>query len=87
MILFNKPTLLGTEVDYVNYMKSREIMVVFHYIPLHNSPDGLKYGVVSGGVDNTNKNSDCLFRLPLFCNLEQEEIAKVITETIKFLES
>ena len=73
--------------EYINYMKSREIMVIFHYIPLHNSPAGLKYGVVSGGIDNTNKTSDCLVRLPLFYNLEQEEIVKVITETIKFLES
>ena len=49
------------------------IQAVFHYIPLHNSPAGLKYGRSHGHLDNTVELSNRLVRLPLWIGLEDDQ--------------
>lgn len=63
--------------------KKRDIWAVFHYVPLHSAPAGLKYGYFSGDDINTTKESERLIRLPMYYNLsddEIDEICKVIEE-------
>ncbi len=60
-------------------LKEQQIGAVFHYVPLHNSIAGQKFGRVSGSMNLTVSLSERLLRLPLWVELEQHEIDRVIT--------
>jgi dTDP-4-amino-4,6-dideoxygalactose transaminase len=83
--------LLAPEVDrhkVLTELKRDEIYSVFHYVPLHSSPAGQRYGRVHGSMDVTNKQSERLIRLPLWVGLEprqQELIVKTLTQAIDLL--
>ena len=62
----------------ISYMKSNEILCVFHYIPLHSAPAGLKYGRFSGEDVYTTKESDRLVRLPMYYGLTEQDLSAVI---------
>ena len=82
-ILFNE---LPERTRFIEYLKSKNINSVFHYIPLHSSPAGKKYGQVSGSMDVTNKVADTLLRLPLFYELndnQQKRIFNAISDFFK----
>jgi dTDP-4-amino-4,6-dideoxygalactose transaminase len=66
----------------IHYLSERQIHAVFHYIPLHASPAGLKYGRVSGCMEVTNDVSFRLLRLPLYCEMTFEEV-EIVTQSIK----
>ena len=67
--------------DFISFMKSKDISTVFHYIPLHSAPAGLKYGRFSGKDIYTTKESERLVRLPMYYRLE-EKTQKYICDTI-----
>jgi dTDP-4-amino-4,6-dideoxygalactose transaminase len=67
--------------DLINYLKSKNITSVFHYIPLHSTPYGLKMGKFYGEDRITTSHSDRLLRLPLYFSLELEDV-KIITKHI-----
>ena len=73
---------LEERTSFISYMKEEEILTVFHYIPLHSAPAGLKYGRFSGKDLYTTKESERLVRLPMYYGLEQEKI-EFICEKIK----
>jgi dTDP-4-amino-4,6-dideoxygalactose transaminase len=53
---------------------------VFHYVPLHSSPAGKKYGRLAGKLPVTQDISERILRLPLFLGLtarQQNTIAKI----------
>lgn len=54
-----------------------EIWAVFHYVPLHSAPAGLKYGRFSGRDIHTTSQSERLIRLPLYYGITTEEIDTV----------
>ncbi len=54
----------------INRLKDKDILSVFHYVPLHNSPAGQKYGRVNGSMKNTVDLSDRLLRLPLWIGVD-----------------
>jgi dTDP-4-amino-4,6-dideoxygalactose transaminase len=56
---------------FIAALKEKGIHPVFHYVPLHDSPAGKRYGRVHGGMDVTNAMSGRLVRLPLWIGLEQ----------------
>lgn len=62
---------------FIAQMKDDGIMTVFHYIPLHQSPAGLRYCRTSGSLPVTEQRSECIVRLPLWPGLEDEQ-ARVI---------
>lgn len=66
----------------LDYLKKNDIYAVFHYIPLHSSPAGLKYGRTSGDLPVTSRISDTLLRLPLYYEMKMEEI-DLITDLIE----
>lgn len=66
----------------ISFLKEKEILTVFHYIPLHISPAGKKYGRFSGKDVYTTKESERLLRLPLYYGLEQEQVSYIV-EKIK----
>ena len=67
-------------------MAENDIMCVFHYVPLHSSPAGRKFGRVAGDMSVTNKIGDTLVRLPMYYNMRAEDQNRVITVANKFLE-
>lgn len=73
---------LDVRTKLIDYLKERKIYAPFHYVPLHSSIAGKKYGVFHGEDKFTTKESDRLARLPMFYGLKDEEIEKV-TSAIK----
>ena len=66
----------------ISYLKENDILAVFHYIPLHTAPAGLKYGRFHGKDNYTTKESERLLRLPMFYTLKEEEV-DYICEKVK----
>lgn len=75
---------LNTRQAYIRYMKENDILCVFHYVPLHSSPAGKKFGRFHGNDQYTTTESDRLVRLPLYYNIAEEDVDKVINRTLKF---
>lgn len=62
----------------IQHLKDKGIYAVFHYIPLHSSPAGLKYGRFAGELTNTIELSDRVLRLPLYYGMEEKQVCKVV---------
>ena len=69
--------------DLIEKLNTQNISTVFHYIPLHSSPAGLRYSKISGDLSVTDAVSDRLLRLPLWCGLEEHQ-NRVIDAVIQF---
>jgi len=66
-------------------LKDKGINAVFHYVPLHTSPAGMKYCRVNGSIKNTLEVSERVIRLPFWIGLqesEQEYIANTVEEIL-----
>ena len=57
----------------IGYLKSKDIHAVFHYVPLHDSPMGRKFGRTSGDMGQTIDLADRLLRLPLWMGMEEHQ--------------
>ena len=77
---------LEIRTAYIDYMKENDILCVFHYVPLHSAPAGLKYGRFFGEDVYTTSESDRLVRLPLYYNMDPADQQKVIEKTLSFFE-
>ena len=64
-----------------------DIQCVFHYVPLHSAPAGLKFGRFHGKDEHTTSDSDRLVRLPMYYNVAPDDLMKVIEKTKIFIES
>lgn len=64
--------------DFISYLKDNGVQSVFHYIPLHSAPAGLRYGRFHGEDVYTTKESERLTRLPLYYGMRDEDIQTVI---------
>jgi dTDP-4-amino-4,6-dideoxygalactose transaminase len=54
-------------------LRRDSINAVFHYVPLHSSPAGRKYGRASSAMSVTDSVSERLVRLPLWIGLEPHQ--------------
>ncbi|MBQ6786620.1 MAG: dTDP-4-amino-4,6-dideoxygalactose transaminase [Lachnospiraceae bacterium] len=70
--------------ELIEYLKKNEIHAVFHYIPLHTSPAGVKYGRFSGEDVYTTRESERLLRLPLYYGLKEEEVSYICDKICSF---
>ena len=75
---------LETRQAYIKFMKENDILCVFHYVPLHSAPAGLKFGRFVGEDEHTTPDSDRLVRLPMYYNIAKEDLEKVINRTLEF---
>ncbi|MEA1051634.1 dTDP-4-amino-4,6-dideoxygalactose transaminase [Lamprobacter modestohalophilus] len=77
---------LEVRTAFMAIMRKRGVSSVFHYVPLHSSPAGRKYGRISGDMAVTDEVSDRLIRLPLWIGLDKnmdllfEQIEYVLAE-------
>lgn len=75
---------LETRQAYIRFMREQDILCVFHYVPLHSAPAGLKFGRFHGGDVFTTAESDRLVRLPMYYKMAPEDLKKVIQCTLDF---
>ena len=73
---------LEERTAFIDFMKQKDILTVFHYIPLHSAPAGVKYGRFHGEDEYTTKESERLVRLPMYYSLSLEEV-DYISEAVK----
>jgi dTDP-4-amino-4,6-dideoxygalactose transaminase len=62
----------------IEELERRGINAVFHYVPLHSSPAGRRYGRTSGQLPNTDAAGEGLVRLPLWAGLLEEDVLRVV---------
>lgn len=75
---------LSVRTRLIAYLKEKGIYSAFHYVPLHSSPAGLKFGRFHGEDRYTTKESERLLRLPMFYNLDMEDAEYVVSSILKF---
>jgi dTDP-4-amino-4,6-dideoxygalactose transaminase len=68
----------------ISFMKSKGINCVFHYVPLHSAPAGIKYGEFIGKDRYTTKESERLVRLPMYYNIKEIDVDRVIGGIVDF---
>jgi dTDP-4-amino-4,6-dideoxygalactose transaminase len=59
-------------------LKARSINAIFHYVPLHSSPAGKKYGRPHGTLSRTDTLSKRLIRVPLWVGITEDQQARVV---------
>ena len=68
----------------IDFMKKNDILTVFHYVPLHSAPAGLKFGHFHGEDKYTTRESERLLRLPMFYQLKVEEVDYIAGKVKEF---
>ncbi len=69
---------LEKRAEMIFHLAERSVNAVFHYVPLHSSPAGSRYGRVCGTMFNTESISDRLLRLPLWVGMSREMVDHVV---------
>ncbi len=75
---------LKERTELITYLKDNGISAVFHYIPLHSSECGLKYGEFNGEDRYTTSESERLLRLPMYYGIKSQEVSYVTTKINEF---
>lgn len=68
----------------IAFLKKNEILSVFHYVPLHSAPAGIKFGRFHGEDIYTTKESERLLRLPMFYKLKEQEVDYIAGKVKEF---
>lgn len=63
----------------IQALREQGILAVFHYIPLHSSPAGRKFGRFHGEDRYTTRESERLLRLPMYYSLTEENVNDVVS--------
>ena len=63
---------------FMKYLKASGIHSVFHYVPLHSSPAGKKYGKASGSFLSTEMAADRLVRLPMGVSVDTSQVVDIV---------
>lgn len=83
-MFYIKAKNLEERTRLISFLKEKQVMAVFHYVPLHSSPAGKKFGVFYGEDRFTTRESERLLRLPLFYGLKEQEVEYVIKQIKEF---
>jgi len=76
---------LETRTCLLRELAARDINAVFHYVPLHSSPAGRKFGRIHGDLRYTEEASDRLVRLPLWIGMTEGDVIRVVQEVTRIL--
>ena len=68
----------------IRHLKESDILAVFHYVPLHSAPAGMKFGRFHGEDRYTTRESERLLRLPMFYQLKEEEVDYIAGKVKEF---
>lgn len=70
--------------NLIDYLKDKNILTVFHYIPLHSSPAGKRFGRFNGNDIYTTNESERLLRLPMYYGLTENNIFEIVSNIESF---
>ncbi|WP_164667920.1 dTDP-4-amino-4,6-dideoxygalactose transaminase [Virgibacillus doumboii] len=73
--------------EIIDYLNDRGIMAVTHYVPLHSSHAGKKFGAFIGADHNTTSESEKIVRLPLYFGMGEEEVNHVVKAVHDFFKA
>lgn len=83
-MFYIKTKNLQERTDLIFYLKGKNIISVFHYIPLHSAPAGKRLGEFRGTDHYTTTESERILRLPLYYGVTPEVVEYVASEIYKF---
>ncbi len=83
-IFYIKVKDLECRTDFLAQMRSKGIQANFHYVPLHTSAAGKKYGRFHGKDQFTTSESERLVRLPLFYNMSLAQAEHVVSSILDY---
>ncbi len=69
---------LEERTAFISFMKEKDVLTVFHYVPLHSSPAGQRLGRFAGEDVYTTRESERLVRLPMYYGLTEEDQGYII---------
>lgn len=75
---------LDERTELIKFLKEKDILPVFHYIPLHSAPAGKQFGRFAGEDVYTTKESERLVRLPMYYGLKEEQVSYIIDKIKEF---
>ncbi len=68
----------------IGFLKENDILSVFHYVPLHSAPAGIRFGRFCGEDRYTTRESERLLRLPMFYQLTEDEVEYIAGKVKEF---
>ncbi len=78
---------LATRLALAAHLKAHDMLSVSHYVPLHSSPAGRKWGRTSGSMQVTDDISDRLLRLPVYYSMSDADVDSVIDAVSAFFKA
>ena len=67
-----------TRTRLLDVLNAAGVNAVFHYVPLHSSAAGRRFGRTSGDLPQTDSISGRLIRFPLWIGMEQSDVAGIV---------
>ena len=83
-MFYIKAAEIEERTELEKFLKENGIWAVFHYIPLHSAPAGIRFGRFHGEDEYTTKESERLLRLPMYYGLKQEEVSYICNKVKEF---
>ncbi|MEG0751764.1 MAG: dTDP-4-amino-4,6-dideoxygalactose transaminase [Oscillospiraceae bacterium] len=83
-MFYIKAADLTERTALISFLKKNGIMSVFHYIPLHSSPAGMRLGSMPFGDRCTTSESERLMRLPLYYGLGENDVQYIVAKIEEF---
>lgn len=83
-MFYIKTRNLEERTKLISHLKSIGILTVFHYVPLHTAPAGLRYGKFIGEDKYTTSESERLIRLPLYYGMKKIDVERVADAIIDY---
>ena len=68
----------------IKHLSERDISSVFHYVPLHSSPAGMRFGRIASPMTVTEEMSDRILRLPMFYGIDNSDVDAVVESIYSF---
>lgn len=75
---------LNQRTDFISFLRSKGVQASFHYVPLHSSPAGERFGRFSGIDEFTTRESDRLVRLPMYYGMDKEDRERVVGAVLDY---
>jgi len=73
--------------DMLNFLNKKNIMALFHYIPLHSSPYGKKLSTTNFTLKNTDLKAASIIRLPMHLYIKEREIKHISNKVIEYFKN
>jgi dTDP-4-amino-4,6-dideoxygalactose transaminase len=86
-VFYIKTKDLNERTELLRYLKANGVTAAFHYVPLHSTPVGMKFGSFHREDRFTTSESERLLRLPLYYQLSRDEISQVVDSLYSFYSS